>query len=210
MTNVTTTATEPTYLKPYLDAARRYGDGFGSLLWASPRTQKIRFGALTGAISPRDLRVLDVGCGRADLLTYMCDAGRRPAEYVGVEMVDELATSAEGRLAAAGVTGRIVRRDFIADPDCMRIDADVIYFSGSLNTLSVFEFELSVRRAFSAARLGIAFNFLSSTQLSSARHLVWHRINSVISLGRSIVASVRVFDDYLDGDTTVAMTRDFS
>ena len=37
---------EPSYLRPYRDAARAYGAGFATLLWASPQTQAVRFGAI--------------------------------------------------------------------------------------------------------------------------------------------------------------------
>jgi hypothetical protein len=205
---VPATDPQPAYLQPYLSAAREYGPGFGSLLWASPRTQKIRFDALVRAIDPTGRKVLDVGCGRADLLTFMVAAGSVPAEYVGVEMVEDLVLAAHGRVAASpSVTGRIDRRDFVADPGCMQIGADVLYFSGSLNTLSKFDFELAIRRAFSAAVRGIAFNFLSSTKLASARHLLWHQTRDVVALGQSVGAAVGVIDDYLAGDTTVSLTR---
>jgi hypothetical protein len=199
---------DPIYLQPYLAAARRYGPGFGSLLWASPQTQRVRFDALIRAIDPTGLKVLDVGCGRADLLTQMVARDSAPAEYIGVEMVEDLVVAAHGRVAAVpSVVVRIDRRDFVADPNCMLVGADVIFMSGSLNTLSVFDFELTVRRAFAAASKGLAFNFLSSTELSSERHLTWHRTGVVAALGQSMGAAVNVIDDYLAGDTTVSMTK---
>ena len=38
----------PSYLLPYLTAASKYGSGFGTLLWASPKTQAVRFRAAHG------------------------------------------------------------------------------------------------------------------------------------------------------------------
>ena len=56
------------YLQPYLKAAERHGAGFGSLLWASPETQASRFDAVERLGRLHGKSILDVGCGRADLL----------------------------------------------------------------------------------------------------------------------------------------------
>ena len=64
-------STQPSYLEPYLAASRKYGAGFGTLLWASPKTQATRFKALLQAVDINGLAVMDVGCGRADLLEHL-------------------------------------------------------------------------------------------------------------------------------------------
>src|SRR2546423_14466740 len=73
------------YLTPYREAASRHGDRFGSLLWASPRTQAARFDAICRLAHLAGKRVLDAGCGRADLMDFMISRGIEPAEYVGIE-----------------------------------------------------------------------------------------------------------------------------
>ena len=70
------------YLQPYLKAAERHGAGFGSLLWASPETQAARFGAIERLGRLHGKSVLDVGCGRADLLVYLLSRGVRPADVM--------------------------------------------------------------------------------------------------------------------------------
>src|SRR5205823_5466246 len=69
------------YLAPYREAASRHGDRFGSLLWASPRTQAARFDAICRLAHLAGKRVLDAGCGRADLMDFMISRGIEPAEY---------------------------------------------------------------------------------------------------------------------------------
>src|SRR2546423_362515 len=103
----------PDYLQPYLNATRRYGAGFGSLLWASPRTQAVRFQTLLRAVDVTDLTVLDVGCGRGDLLVYMLNRGIYPRSYIGLEAVEALAGAAEAKRLP---NCRIVRGDFVHDP----------------------------------------------------------------------------------------------
>src|SRR6185503_6568057 len=86
--------TREAYLEPYRKAAVRHGDEFGALLWASPRTQAARFEAICGLATMRGKKVLDVGCGRADLMDYMALREIEPREYVGIEAVDELVGAA--------------------------------------------------------------------------------------------------------------------
>jgi SAM-dependent methyltransferase len=137
----------PDYLRPYLDAARAHGEGFRSLLWASPRTQAVRFDALTRIVDFRGRLVCDVGCGRADLLDHLDRSGIPVADYTGIEAVPELAAAA-GRKRRAGV--RVLRGDFVRDPVRMFVGAEVVAFSGSLNTADDPTFYATVRRAFDA------------------------------------------------------------
>src|SRR5688500_13135141 len=101
---------DPPYLAPYLRAAERHGAGFDALLWASPRTQEVRFDALRRAVPMHGRTVLDVGCGRADLLRFLLDAGVRPRHYVGLEAVPALADAAEALQISNAM---IIRADFV-------------------------------------------------------------------------------------------------
>ena len=152
-------------------------------------------------------KLLDAGCGRADLLPYMIGRGIFPRAYVGVEAVAELV-----RMARQTVEGNpdasIFAGDFVGEPECLEAQADVAVFCGSLNTLDAFAFEMVLRRAFAVARSGVVFNFLSSPDRACAAHLTWHRPGRVMGFARSMSRSVRVVDDYLDGDCTVGIFKD--
>ena len=200
--------TPPPYLQPYLTAARRYGAGFGSLLWASPRTQSVRFDALVRAATGhaiRGRRVLDVGCGRADLLDHLRRRDVPPRSYVGIEAVEDLAAAAERKGVA---NAAIVRGDFVRHPDLMRAaGADVVLVSGALNTMDADAFHQSVAAAFDAAGDVLAFNFLASPELAGAAHLSWHRPADVRAFAATLSPDVRFWDDYLKGDATVGMWK---
>ena len=196
---------EPAYLKPYLSAAERYGAGFGSLLWASPRTQAVRFKALMAAVDVAGRTVLDVGCGRADLFDYMVKQQVYPKRYVGFEAVETLAAAAEAK-GRPGST--IVRGDFVRDPAALAaVGADVVLISGSLNTLDEPTFRATVRAAFAAAGQALAFNFLGSPALAGQPHLTWHDPATVVAAAAELSPSVRLWDEYLPGDATVLIRR---
>lgn len=197
------TSGEP-YLDPYVRAAQKHGGNFASLLWASPRTQSTRFEAIRQMQSPRGLRLLDAGCGRADLLTYLADCDERPREYIGLEAVDALADAAMCK-HLGGAT--IVRGDFVADPGRLFVGADLIVFSGSLNTLPHAAFYSTIRRAYDAAGTAVVFNFLSSDYLAGRAYLYWRSADDVLSFARTLSGDVRIKSDYLKGDCTLCLRK---
>lgn len=198
-------APEP-YLLPYLRAAERHGSAFPTLLWASPQTQSKRFDAIERLGNLHGKSVLDAGCGRADLLTFLLDRGVRPDDYVGIEAVEDLAAAAEincRRLPGATV----IRADFVREPARLFAGADVVVFSGSLNTVEDAEFYETLRRAFDAAAESLVFNFLCHSYLAGAAFLRWRRATDVIDFATRLTPDVRTLNDYLHGDFTIAARK---
>jgi SAM-dependent methyltransferase len=194
----------PHYLQPYLSAAERFGGGFGSLLWASPHTQKARFDAIVRLCDMNDRIVMDAGCGRADLLDLLLQHGIRPKKYIGLEAVDALADAAE---AKGHAMARIVRGDFVREPLLFTGDAQVTVFSGSLNTLHGDEFESTLQSAWQATRQELVFNFLCSPLLAAGRHLTWHPIAHVRNIAQQLTRDFRFLDDYLEGDCSALLRK---
>lgn len=192
------------YLEPYFRAARQYGAGFSALLWASPKTQRARFDAIRRAYDPQGKSVLDAGCGRADYLEFLLSRDVQPADYVGLEAVEALAVAAE---AKAFPNSRIVRGDFVREPAKLFVGADVIVFSGSLNTMDQGTFYESLRRAYDATAEAVVFNFLCSPALAGRAYLTWHQRERVEAFARRVAADVRILEDYLQGDCTIAMMK---
>src|SRR5882672_8832123 len=156
------------YLEPYRRAASQHGERFGSLLWASPRTQAARFDAICRLADMRGKRVLDAGCGRGDLMDFLMEREVGPREYVGIEAGDELATAAMRKNFAGA---RIVHGDFVREPKLLDVGADVMVFSGSLNTLDSAQFYLSLRQGWEAGGEVLVFNFLAAAHIASAEWL---------------------------------------
>lgn len=192
------------YLEPYEQAARRWGAGFQALLWASAKTQRARFDAIRRIVPPEGQSVLDAGCGRADFMGYLLERGAGPADYIGLEAVRTLADAAEARKYPRA---RIIRGDFVANPQALFVGADVIVFSGSLNTMAPDLFYRTLRRAYDAAGRAVVFNFLASPGLAGKDFLVWHREQDVHCFARATADEVKRLGDYLPGDCTVAMIK---
>jgi SAM-dependent methyltransferase len=195
---------DPTYLAPYQAAARVHGGGFGSLLWASEATQAARFAAILRLESPTGQSVLDVGCGRADFLDFCIARNLVPNDYVGIEAVDALADAAELK---DHVNCRITRADFVTNPGSMFVVADLVVFSGSLNTLDDDAFYATIRRAVDATARTVVFNFLSSPNLAAAKYLHWRRPLEVVNFCRKLSDDLRFTSGYLEGDYTIAINK---
>lgn len=189
-------------MQPYLEASRRYGGGFGTLLWASAHTQKLRFEALTRLVDFRDKTVLDVGAGRGDLLEHLLERGIRPGHYYALEGVEALAEAVEQRKWADCT---VVRADFVTEPQRMFVGAEVVVFSGSLNTLEPeLAFEV-LRRAYDAAGESLVFNFLSAPTLAAAKHLHWHTQEAMGEFVAGLSGEAIWLEDYLEGDCSVCV-----
>jgi SAM-dependent methyltransferase len=199
------------YLKPYELAADRHGGGFEALLWASPHTQRLRFEAICRAADLADKSILDAGCGRADLLAYLADRQIAFADYIGLEAVELLADAAEG--AGATISRRlrkdirILRGDFVREPIRLFVGADAVVFSGSLNTLEPATFYQTLGHAWEAAGQTLVFNFLSSSRLAGREYLHWHEPIDVLQFVRKLTCKVVTIGDYLQGDTTIALSK---
>jgi SAM-dependent methyltransferase len=190
----------PAYLAPYLAAARKHGSGFRSLLWASPQTQAVRFRAVAQSVDMMGKRILDVGCGRGDLYSFLTDHGIVPHEYIGIEGVPDLARAARAQTGAT-----IIEADFIAEPARMFVGSDVICIVGSLNTVTDdAAFEETLRHALQAASEAVVVNFLCDATRAGAAHLRFRSTDEVADmLSRHGAQRVDVNAGYLSGDATV-------
>ena len=195
------------YLKPYLRAAEQHGAAFSSLLWASPETQVARFDAIERLGKLAGKSVLDVGCGRADLVDYCAKRGIAMNDYIGIEAVPALADAAEPKLLPNGLPITLVRADFVKEPQRMFVAADVVVFSGSLNTVEDEDFYAILRRAYDAAAERVVFNYLCSPALAAASYLRWREPGDVLAFARKVSPLVETANDYLAGDCTVMIAH---
>jgi hypothetical protein len=207
------------YLDPYLDAVRDGGARFESLLWRSPEAQRLRFDVMIACCELTGRVVVDLGSGLGDFAVRMHERGVAFGRFIGVEGVEALALESRKRLASDGIPECEVRvEDFVADAKLFdrlvkRDKAEVLAFSGSLNTLEQPEAERVLDRAWDAVRRvrggQLVFNFLSDryrgrkTETGPAK-----RFDTLRLIGWALdrTSSVQVRHDYWRGhDATIWM-----
>ena len=62
------------YLQPYRESAETHGTEFEVTLWANRRAQLLRFEVFAQMCDMSGKRVLDAGCSRGDLATFLTAA----------------------------------------------------------------------------------------------------------------------------------------
>ncbi len=154
------------YLNAYRKSVAEHGSGFGATLWASPRTQHLRFEVFKQMCAMGGKRVLDAGCSRGDFAAYLLGEGVVFERYVGVDALVDVIEFAQGR----GLAGcEFHAGDFVASPRLMRIgDPQVVCISGALNTMSDGQVKGVLEAAWEAAGQSLLFNFLSDRAGSGA------------------------------------------
>jgi len=118
------------YLSPYHQAHDDHGSDFKVTLWASERSQRLRFRVMTEMVFMLGKRVLDAGCSRGDFAAYLLRKDIAYESFVGVDGVEPVIDFANSR----GLAGaRFVAGDFVSDPSLLAIDRpQVIAISGTL------------------------------------------------------------------------------
>jgi SAM-dependent methyltransferase len=153
------------------------------------------------------MRLLDVGCGRADLLGHLLERGIVPAHYTGLEFIPATIRAARRKKYE---NCEIIAADFVREPGKLEVGADVVIFSGSLNTLPGPQFHRTLRAAWAAAGRALVFNFLDSQFWAGEDWLYWHRRRNVVAFCRALGGEPSYDDSYLEGDCTIAVKRPFA
>lgn len=147
------------YLEPYRDAIDAHGPTFASTLWASERTQKVRFEVFTQMLFLAGKRVLDAGCSRGDLASFLVDRDIAYGHYVGVDGLPGIIEEAR-RLNIP--RAEFHAGDLVADPSLLAIGSpQVVTISGTLNTMDESTSMRLLAAAWGATSEALIFNFLS-------------------------------------------------
>ncbi|MCC7145964.1 MAG: class I SAM-dependent methyltransferase [Phycisphaeraceae bacterium] len=149
------------YLEPYRQSQRQHGTDFEVTLWASRRSQRVRFDVMAHMAYLGGKRILDAGCSRGDFAAYLLERGIQYGQYVGVDALGEVIEFARARNLS---NAEFIKGDFMQDPPLLSSGApQVVCISGSLNTMSDAEVMAVLEQAWVAAGEVLLFNFLPTT-----------------------------------------------
>lgn len=198
-------------LTPYRKASRVLGSGFPATLWASPRTQALRFDVLIDLIGVDRLEgrtLLDLGCGDGALAVRLQQRSVQVGRYVGIDGIFAQVEAAQGR----GLEGAsFVCEDLLETAGSLgRFGAELAVISGTLNTMVQSEAQLLVQRAFEAVRGGICFNFLSDRPVPERLEAdlgpaIRHDVVRWLDFSLGLSPLVRFRQDHLEGHDAAIM-----
>lgn len=199
------------YLDPYREGIKHFGTDFEVTLWASPRTQTLRFEIFSELYKLNDVRILDAGCSRGDLAQWLLDHNIHYGKYIGVDGIEEVIDYAKTRQLPRS---EFVAGDFVANPVLLKTgDPQVICISGSLNTMSDDEAMRVLNNAWDATSDVLMFNFLSDMAGPDAplQDIVARRLNTLNLIGWALGKTDNVIfrQDYFPSghDATIRMVR---
>jgi len=206
--------TPAAYLAPYQDVVDREGAAtFAATLWYDRATQEKRFAVLAHMVRLEGLRLLDAGCGLGDLKAWLDREQVRLQHYIGVDGLEGVIAAAEDR---GFRDASFYVADFVRHPEILGVEKpDLIFFSGSLNTVPEAEARRGIAGAWELARQGVGFNFLShacSPARANADTGPAHRFDTHAWLrwATGITPAVAFRQDYFRGghDATIVMLHE--
>lgn len=201
-------------LEPYRQAIADSGSGFSATLWASPRTQILRFDVLIDMIGPeafRDSVVLDLGCGDGALAAHLQERSVGHRRYIGVDgLLEQVRVGEERGLPDT----TFVCSDLLANPRSLGAwGADIVIISGTLNTMDQDTSVEFVTTLFEEVAGTVAFNFLSDRApaerlVAGVGPAVRHDVLRWIDISLQMTPLVAFRQDHLDGhDAAIVLRR---
>jgi len=186
--------------KFYTSAIELYGTSAKGVNWHSKQTQNIRFKTIL-AMLPQDIStcsIADAGCGFGDFYGYMLKKKKIPANYIGLDFLDEMCNIATEK------TGQeILLKDICKDE---LPQSDYYICSGALNTLNEFDTLLFIRNCYSTCRDGFIFNILYGDKKSDTYSYM--NLEQIKKIAQDLgVKELALKDDYLENDITVGFFK---
>ena len=192
-------------LTPYREATQALGSGFSATLWASPRTQKLRFDVLIDLLGPDQLSgsiLLDLGCGDGALAVRLQERTISLGRYIGIDGIFKQVEAAQNR--------GLDRASFVCEDltetgrSLGRFGAGVAIISGTLNTMAQTQAQALVQEAFEAVSGAVCFNFLSDRPIARRRDAnlgpaVRHDVMAWLDFALGLTPLVAFRQDHLEG-----------
>jgi len=188
----------------YQSLLAQHGESHRSLGWGSRESQQKRFEILAGIGMAAGDRVLDVGCGLADLNAWLIE--HRPGVgYSGIDFTPGMIEKAQARFPNAKILNKTV-----FDLDLSIASFDYLVASGIFFLLREKPrqcMESAIVQMFNFATKGIAFNSLSAWAKDKVQGEFYAEPTDVITFCKKLSPYVVFRHDYHPADFTVYVYR---
>jgi len=182
--------------KFYKKAYKKHGIDAKGVHWYNSRTQFKRFEVLINAIKKElaESSLLDIGCGFAHLLDYLKERKIYPKTYLGVDKEEFFIELCKMRYESYSFSSCDILKDEIPQ-------YDFLVCSGALNLFDRVDFLKAIEKCYKASNKGFVFNFLVQDSI----HQLFK--DEVIDYCNTLCVDLVVFDNYLENDCTIHMTK---
>ncbi|MFC1553944.1 methyltransferase domain-containing protein [candidate division KSB1 bacterium] len=181
--------------------AKRFGDHVHALGWESDHTQKMRFWVLSEIEDLNGASILDVGCGKGDLLAFFSEQDIR-VEYYGVDFSKELITMAKQQYPEAN----FFYRDFLEDSFYPEIDYTISSGIANIRTPKNKEYiQEVISKMVSISKKGAAVNMLSSYSPETGKDpgIYYFSPEEMLKFAKKLSSDIILRHDYLPNDFTL-------
>jgi SAM-dependent methyltransferase len=184
----------------------RFGADVRAVDWGNTESQRLRFKVLAEVGELNSSSLLDVGCGMGDLYGWLKENNIK-AQYRGIDITPEMTTIAKKRFPS----GDFSVGNMLEDPQPSGQHYDFVIASGIfyLRQNEAMEYlQTTVAAMFKAARIGIAFNSLSTWFEPKEPGEFYADPLKTVHFCRTLTPWVRLRHDYHPRDFTVFLYRD--
>lgn len=197
-------------IERYSTRYKEFGYSPKSLGWDKGK-QDVRFNVLTSQYDFTGKAVLDVGCGFGDLnKTIFSKYGNRYS-YLGIDLVPDLIGEARERYTRKGIdfsTGDFLSVELERDFDYVVASG---IFNHRLNAANNYELiEATMAKAFSVARDGLAFDFLSDKVDYQLEHTFHSSPEKILAMAYKYSRNVILRNDYMPFEFAIFISKDDS
>jgi ubiquinone/menaquinone biosynthesis C-methylase UbiE len=183
----------------YRQCLDRHGtDSAEALSWSSQQAQQIRFQALTQVGDLAGKSILDVGSGLGDLYAFLQKTVGE-FDYLGVDLVSDLVSAARAKYPQA----QFGNEDIL---DFNDRKFDYVLSSGAMSFKVPQHFDkyfAMIRKMFSLARLGLAFNMLDRWGHVDNELYAAYEAGEIEAFCRTLTPKVKLITHYSPQDFTL-------
>lgn len=199
----------------------RHGYKPQALYWSNQEIQEIRFQTLmqilpkASQLKDHHWSLLDVGCGFADLYSFLNTKHYFP-QYSGIDISPDMVS------AAQSIHGEIdVMSGELSDFDFQENQFDYVFLSGALNEVVETELEglaekqgqyarSTMQTMYAISKAGVAFNLLDARHpwVKSRSDLQSFLPEDIVAFCQTFADKVTLIEGYLENDFTVLLHKD--
>jgi SAM-dependent methyltransferase len=190
-------------LKYHNDSIKKFGLGSNEALgWKDTYHQRVRFEALVDYNKLSGHSVLDVGCGKGDLLAFLNEK-KIDCTYAGIDQIKDFIELAGEKYKAQSNVCFLLGDFWTSDLG----QYDYVLASGALsyrNSDSNFIYKM-IAHLFGLSKIAFSFNLMEHFDLKDGNLVAYNKLD-ILAFCKKLSANVILKDDYLEGNFTIIMS----